>query len=310
MNCKAAHVFLGLIGWAALLAVYIFYASKADLHLIWSISTFEILLSGNNSLDEHVFNQSSSSSILVVTLAVGDYWYKPLVRANRVNYCQKHGYGFEYVDQVPMNESMPLQWTKIVYLIDILTKNTTYEWIFVNDIDLFIMNSSIRLEGIINEALTDPNSLLNSKYFGRQARRGNVEMILTLDGNNLNFGSMLLRNSIYTRQVFEEIWTRRHNKSIPYYDAWREQAVFIQMCKERPGEFSERVALIKQQVMNSYGFTEGGKHHLYKRGDFVIHFAGFQKHLIAEYARILLEYQPELMATVRSDKNLSVNIGL
>jgi mannan polymerase II complex MNN11 subunit len=236
--------------------------------------------------------RNTGNKILIVTIALGDQWYKPLVKANRENYCKKHGYSLLFLEKltVPL-KGVHINWSKITEGLKILDKKAPYKWIFFADLDLFIMNINQRIENLIFTTIQ-----------ANKREKSNIDFILAKDGNGFNFGSVLVRNGNYSRFIFQEIWNRRDQKDIPNISMWFEQAIFTYLMRTSD-ELTSHVAVASQKSMNAYSNSRHGVHYKYVDGDFILHFPGpHMKKDISEYVSKLLKLQPELKAVSYTEK--------
>jgi hypothetical protein len=236
-----------------------------------------------NSTPLTIYAPVNRSKILIVTIALGDHWYKPLVKANRENYCKKHGYDLLFLENSTTTIEYYLYeaWSKISEGLLLLNESSAYEWLFFTDLDLFIMNLDQKLENIIDKTV-QTNMAISIEL--------ETDFIIAKDSNGFNTGSFLVRNCNYTRYIFQEIWQRRNEKNIPHIDGWYEQAVFMHLAKKFP-EMNSHIARVKQKVLNAYS----NNHYRYFRGDFILHFPGpSMKKDIPRFAKKLVELQPEL----------------
>jgi hypothetical protein len=240
-------------------------------------------------------NSTNKQRALIFTIAVGDQWFKPLVKANRENYCKRHGYLNLFLENltVPLEPGLHINWSKITEGLRLFNESAPYDWIFFADLDLFIMNMNQTIENVIGEAIQNrylrEQQLFNASL---ESIKNKTDMILAKDLNGLNFGSIMVRNSPYARHMFEEIWRNRYNKQVPKLKMWHENAVFVHLWKTL-SEYASHVTETTQNAMNAYS-GRGNYKYSYKPGDFVIHFPGPFKTEIPYYAKKLTEIQPEL----------------
>jgi hypothetical protein len=238
-------------------------------------------------------NEINKSKILIFTIAVGDPWFKQLVKENRKNYCQKHGYQNLFLEKftTEIEKGLNINWSKITEGLQLFNESASYEWIFFADLDLFIMNLNITVESVIDDAIS-------RKYPSKSKAEidplsSTTDLIIAHDGNGANFGSFIIRNSKFARNLFEEIWNLRRDTKVPYIDVWYENACLMHLLRINK-KFNSHVAYSTQKMMNSYPSTENRGHYKYQSGDFILHFAGMNKKLMAGFIPTLLELQPEL----------------
>lgn len=193
-------------------------------------------------------------------------------------------------------------------------ENSPYEWILLTDVDSYIINFNMTISMVIEYAFSDPGLLLNKKYFSF-AHMGNkanptattFDIMVSVDSTNINVGTMLFRNSNFSRYILNELWSRRKDESIARVADWPEQAVLIHLCRTWPALMSQHLALVHQKVFNSYGRLRPRKlspHYQFKPGDFLVHFPGSHKMALREFTSQLVEFQPEL-ESVALENNIS-----
>jgi hypothetical protein len=218
-----------------------------------------------------------------VTIGVGEYWYKPLIAANRALYCANNNYSLKFIDSADLPPpGIDINWIKISELLKVL-KNESYshfEWIFYTDLDIYIMNATIKLESIL-------------KKF---ASNDSIDFLIAEDGNGLNFGSFIARKSDFTIKLFESIWSLRNESSIEYFRTWHEQAVLMYLYGNS-SLIRERTKILPQKMLNSYE-NSASRHYAYQRGDFLVHFPGDQKTQMKNFMPDLVQGQPELLNVV------------
>ena len=168
---------------------------------------------------------------------------------NKKAYAKKHGYDL-YVFHELIDHTRPAAWSKIPAIEKVLDD---YEWIYWSDADSLVMNSSTRLESIIDN---------------------NFDMIITRETYGwkvLNTGSFLIRNCTWSKNLLKEIY-----KKTDFIDnATWEQAAFVHLLKTNPA-LNNRIKVVNQKVMNSHIIR------IFTPGDFVLHFYGSKKWLKKE----------------------------
>jgi hypothetical protein len=87
------------------------------------------------------------------------------------------------------------------------------------------------------------------------------DMVITEDGNGINCGSFLLRNSDGARRLLDATW----NRTALIHHQWWEQGAMHAILREKPG--IAVVKVIPQRTINSY-------HENWQAGDLVVHLAG------------------------------------
>jgi hypothetical protein len=126
----------------------------------------------------------------------GDDLMKKVIQ-NRINYAKNHNY--EVIDgHGSIDRSRPVAWSK---LLAILTSLPKYDYVFYLDMDAVIMESDISLEDIIQAANSDGRCSLSSG-----TSPALCDFIVTEDWNGLNTGSMLVRNSPFSKEFLQFAW--------------------------------------------------------------------------------------------------------
>lgn len=293
----------------------VFY-TLASLTFIWSWYNCDVgtqllqFLLQNKSLS---YNLATNDKALLITLGVGDYWYKPLVKANRANYCAIHGYQCFFVEEIEREESVAIQWAKIAEVKRYLRRESLYKWILLTDVDSFIMNLNLSIPKLIDYAFSGSGLILNNKYFKLSNNLTSLtsetfDIMVSVDNDDINVGTILIRNTNFSRYFINEMWMRRKDKSIPKVKGWPEQSVFIYLCRMWPRLMNQHVAIVHQKVFNSYSTLNEGRrspHHIFKSGEFLIHFPGIYKDSIRTFTSQLFRVQPELLS-VASQHNITL----
>jgi predicted aspartyl protease len=87
-----------------------FLSSKINHLVTLNLSTSSTLLKDNKKAvekpqttetpqnSEQLKTNAKPLSIIILTVSIGNFWYKSLVNANRINNCEKHGYNLSFVD--------------------------------------------------------------------------------------------------------------------------------------------------------------------------------------------------------------------
>lgn len=211
-----------------------------------------------------LFGLLHAADIAVVSLAVGDEYEKKVAAGveNKFLYCQKHGYDFIYSTEW-LDTSRPIPWSKVKLLQEAL-KNEGYKWVFWSDADALFMNLGIPLEDIIDE---------------------NYDLILTKDMNNINTGNFLLKNTDWSKEFLEAVYS--HTECI-HHPWWEQQAFILEIQNNE--ETQKRTKIYPQRIMNSYApdllyrlAIPGSIGATYKPGDFIVHFPACPKGELESY---------------------------
>jgi hypothetical protein len=141
-------------------------------------------------------------------------------------------------------------------------------WLFMIDLDAFIMNISISLQSVLEAAKAAHGGLP-------------LEVIIANDCNGINSGVLLLRMSKWSLDFLDQMW-ETNNPEIPFMKVWWEQAAIMHLLRKH-AELKMHVAVMPPRVLNSYppafaarmgGDPCWGSWH---EGDFVLHFVDSSK---------------------------------
>lgn len=210
--------------------------------------------------------------IAILTVVSGNLYYERYKEAIELkrNYCKYHNYDFIF-NKVNDNYHIKNGWLKIYFMLRNLKK---YDYIFMSDADVVITNKDKRIDDIIN--------LYNCKDYC---------CLVTTDFNSLNTGNIIWRNCDKSIELLNKILELKDNKlryslKSPFIPKGiYEQPSFIYYYNKSE-EYRKLIKIIPQFEMNSYtnyikkiniipkinNIINRG---VYKNGDFLIHFAGF-----------------------------------
>jgi hypothetical protein len=191
----------------------------------------------------------------LLTLAIGGDFRKSLKKAldSKKNYCEKHGYEYILGGEEFWDRERPIPWSKIPFLLDILSKSEDGELIFMSDADVYITNIDTNIEDTIVPLLPEGKDLL-----------------MTIDScGHINDGNILIRNSSWTR----DFWTRVYKQTDLLYHPWWENAAVIKLLELNSSDFAKTEITNKCRLFNAYiqGLPNAP---LWEPGDFLVHFAG------------------------------------
>ncbi len=168
-----------------------------------------------------------------------------------IEYCDLHGYSY-LIENKDLDPARHSSWSKVSLSRKYLAN---YDWVWCTDIDIMIMNQTIRLENIVDD---------------------NYDVLITCYDNNidlLNTGSIIYKNTPWTHEFLKEIYDdTKYPIGGPY--VFFEQSAIINFYKNNPSE-QKHFKMIHPRVINSHyhaGFINRGFN--YSHGDFVVHTAG------------------------------------
>ena len=191
----------------------------------------------------------------LLTLAIGEDFRKSLAKAldSKKAYCAKQGYECIIGGEDVWDRERPIPWTKIPFLLDVLSKTEEGGLVFMSDADVLITNMDLRIEDHIAPLLPDDKDLL-----------------LTIDScGHINDGNILIRNTPWTR----DFWKRVYEQTDLIYHVWWENAAVIKLLEQNPSDFAKTEVTNKCRIFNAYIQGLPGLP-LWERGDFLVHFAG------------------------------------
>jgi len=191
----------------------------------------------------------------LLTLAIGGDFRKSLKKAldSKKNYCEKRGYEYILGGEEFWDRERPIPWSKIPFLLDVLSKSEDGELIFMSDADVYITNTDTKIEETIAPLLPDDKDLL-----------------MTIDScGHINDGNILIRNSAWTR----DFWSRVYRETDLLYHPWWENAAVIKLLESNTSDFAKAEITNKCRLFNAYiqGLPNAP---LWEPGDFLVHFAG------------------------------------
>ncbi|XP_068639527.1 alpha-1,2-galactosyltransferase gmh3-like [Aristolochia californica] len=198
-----------------------------------------------------------------------------LVRRNKKAYAEKGGY--EFIDSSNLiDHSRPPSWSKILAVRSCLRN---YDWVFWNDADTLVTNSSISLENILQSVIGDSDF------------ESSPDLILTEDVTGVNAGTFFVRRSNWSQE---------------FLDTWWNQTSFVRFGSSKSGDNDALKNLISvlpsdalakhvrispmQCLFNSYPWFPSWKtayrlvtspsiiwKGTYSNGDFMVHLAGLDE---------------------------------
>ena len=191
----------------------------------------------------------------ICTLAIGSDFKNELRRAlaSKKEYATAHGYTYIQGGEEYWNRSKPIPWSKIPFILDILSQCEENELIFVSDADVLITNMDIKIEEHILPLIPLEKDLL-----------------LSIDScGHLNDGNIVIRNTEWSRNF----WKRVDNEVDLTYHVWWENAAVIKLLEENPDDLAKTQITAKHKLFNAY--IQGLPNQpLWTPGDFLVHFAG------------------------------------
>lgn len=186
-------------------------------------------------------------------------------------YCERHKYTC-HLESAVRDSSRAPAWSKLDYALELLPK---YDFLFLSDADVVILNPAITLESLVSQHMEDPAQLF----------------LLSHDWNSLSTGNMILRNAPKTLELLKQLkQTSQYNKHGNY-----EQQAFLEFYNANTNNLKDSTKVLKDNtIMNTYVTTlkerivekgqrgEGsiktlGGEYEYRPGHFLVHLAGLRE---------------------------------
>jgi hypothetical protein len=191
----------------------------------------------------------------ILTLAIGADFRKALAPAltSKRDYATKHGYTYIEGGEEFWDRSKPIPWSKVGFVLDVLSQLPDGELIFLSDADVLITNADLRLEEQVASLLPEKKDLL-----------------MTIDAcGHINSGNILMRNSSWLR----DWWVRVGQQNDLLYHIWWENAAMIRLLETIPADLAHTEITGQHIRFNAYLRGLPGQA-LWTPGCFLVHFAG------------------------------------
>lgn len=212
-----------------------------------------------------VLNSQAVMNISVCSLTVGEQ-YSYVTRYGKRSkemYCAKHGYEF-FDEHDHLDGSRPVSWSKIPLILAHLSDCDYLVWI---DGDTYIMDDTVRLEGIISK------------------HAGDADITVTRDWMLPNLGVILIKNTEWSRKFLELVYDQTQHIDSPNW----EQSAFLFLHEHNVSDCQSHINILpleKQSVMNSYWY-------MYKyKACFILHFAGCFNNISGYLTELMQKYCP------------------
>lgn len=160
------------------------------------------------------------SSLRVGVFSLCDYapeapmhWLLLRSRRNREAYCQRHGYGMEWVDRRPSSSlSRHPVWGQLAGPLELLEDpQSQYDWILSMDCDSLFVDLGTTIDSVLY------------RFAGRETPWGRIELdpdvhfLLSEDGRGLAGGNWLVRNSPQGRSLIREVYGSSDDPAVHPY---------------------------------------------------------------------------------------------
>lgn len=194
--------------------------------------------------------------------------------ANRRAYSMVHPGLKTYVATSNISDRVPT-WDKLPLSMAIFDHSHCPEWLWLLDSsDAFIMNLSIHIKDVIHQATVDWRK---GQGIDPSNSSSWPDVIMAKDCNGINTGSMILRNTPWTKQDLEKAW---HPTDYQKFPVNPEQSAIADVLKNDP-EANKHYQFVNMQLINSYAPLPTERcGHKYEEGDFILHFPGGYKKML------------------------------
>ena len=217
---------------------------------------------------------------ICVLMLYDDYYAKlaeVTIDKNVKQYCDLHGYTLISHKIENIDNGRSPQWQKIQVSIDVL-KTNKFKWLFFLDTDCLIMNSTIKLESIID----DNYSFIVPAH--------NIEPIDTPIKNNQGTNCVItsqyfVKNDKTGIDILQDIWDAKEwpiDIDINTFDYEGRQA---RITIDKP-IFKDKVKIVPEKTLNRFWYmnnpfmvlhTPGANNNVWQPGDFIVHVTGYNR---------------------------------
>ena len=159
--------------------------------------------------------------------------------ANKRAYADLHNYAL-YVVPAPLQRlRSQAVWDKLAALHAVFEAHPEHEWLWMLDLDTFVVNLDRHLEDVV--ALAEHQ---------QRAHNRTVDLMIARDCNGINAGSMLLRRSAWTARLLARMWSDEW-ASVPNLEKWQEQAVLAHL-HATDADVRDHTLFAPQRAFNAY----------------------------------------------------------
>jgi len=193
--------------------------------------------------------------ITILTLAIGHDYCQGLKECLDLKklYALNHGYNYIRGGEEHWDRSRPIAWSKIPFILSVLSVLEEGAIVWLSDADVLITNSSLTIEDHILPHF--PN---------------NKDMLMCIDAcGHINSGNIFFRNTAWAR----DFWKRVGEQTDLLYHIWWENAAVIKLLEENKSDLAMTEVTNSCKTFNAYIQGLPGAP-LWTPGDFLVHFAG------------------------------------
>jgi hypothetical protein len=272
-----------------------FAENKKDKH-IWNGDSYHGVFGVNPAVDEFCKKNNYIPTITnewfgtwslkkkletkrIAVLIVYDDNYEKMkeitVDRNIKKYCDLHGYTL--IPHKVENFNRSVCWSKISSSIDVL-KTNNFDWLFFIDLDCLIMNTTIKLETIIDDDYSFIVPCHNIPAI-------DTPTITPFNTDNIITSQFLVKNDEFGLKILEDIWeAKEYPDGFDFYSHDHEgRQARITILKP---EFTPYIKIIDEKILNRFWymnspfmvFNNFGVNNLcWNPGDFIVHVTGYKK---------------------------------
>jgi hypothetical protein len=215
----------------------------------------------------------------IAVLVVYDDNYESMKRItvddNIKDYCDLHGYTL--IQHKITETERHASWYKISKSIDIL-KSNEFDWLFFIDLDCLIMNSTIKLESIIDEKYSYIIPSHNVPAI-------DTPTVTPFQTDNTITSQFLVKNDDAGIKILEDIWESKElpsNMDFHTFD-YESRQNRVTILKE---EFKPYIKILDERILNRFWYVNspfitfhnhGINNLVWNPGDFIVHVTGYNK---------------------------------
>jgi hypothetical protein len=227
-----------------------------------------------NKILQEIKTETKKIAVLIVYDDKYAEMKKITVDNNIQNYCDLHGYTL-IAHKVNDFNRHPA-WYKISKSLEIL-KNEDFDWVFFIDLDCLIMNTTIKLETIIDENY----SFIVPSHFSPAI---DTPTITPFNTDNVMTGQFLVKKDKMGLKILEDIWESKELP--PHMDFhtfdWEQRQTRVTILKP---EFKPFVKIIEESLLNRFWYINSPfmafgiiniNNNVWKPKDFIVHVSGYK----------------------------------
>jgi mannan polymerase II complex MNN10 subunit len=194
---------------------------------------------------------------------------------NIKNYCELHGYTL-IEHKTELTERTP-HWSKISESIKIL-KSNNFDWVFFIDLDCLIMNTTIKLETIIDD---------NYSFIVPSHGIPSIDnpIVTPFNTDNIISSQFLVKNDEFGVKILEDIWGDEESLQNPIINTfdYEGRQTRLTILKD---EFKPHIKIIEEKILNRFWYMNspfmvfynvGINDLVWQPGDFIVHVTGYKQ---------------------------------